>query len=83
MARHPRDVAFTDAVTPALREFISRRDSFYLATATADGQPYMQHRGGPPGFLRVLDDKTLAFADFAGNRHYLSLGNLSENAGDS
>ena len=66
-------------VTPDLAEFIAAQTSFFLATATADGQPYIQHRGGPPGFLRVLDDKTLAFADFAGNRQYLSSGNLSEN----
>ena len=52
---------------------------FYLGTATADGQPYIQYRGGPPGFLKVLDDATLAFADFGGNRQYLSVGNLSEN----
>ncbi len=66
-------------VTPELAEFIAERDSFYLSTATADGQPYIQHRGGPKGFLKVLDDRTLGFADFAGNRQYISLGNLSEN----
>ena len=54
--------------------------SFYLATASKDGQPYVQHRGGPPRrFLRVLDEKTLAFADFAGNRQYITTGNLAEN----
>ena len=53
--------------------------SFYLATASKDGQPYVQHRGGPPGFLRVLDEKTLAFADFGGNRQYITTGNLAEN----
>jgi predicted pyridoxine 5'-phosphate oxidase superfamily flavin-nucleotide-binding protein len=52
---------------------------FYLGTASAEGQPYIQHRGGSPGFLKVLDDKTLAFADFGGNRQYITLGNLSEN----
>src|SRR6266481_5661033 len=51
----------------------------FLGTASAGGQPYIQHRGGPPGFLKVLDDKTLAFADFAGNRQYITLGNLTEN----
>ncbi len=51
----------------------------FLATASAGGQPYIQHRGGPPGFLHVLDEKTIAFADFAGNRQYLTTGNLSEN----
>ena len=66
-------------ITPALAEFIGEQDSFFLATASADGQPYIQHRGGPKGFLRVLDPKTLAFADFAGNRQYISVGNLSEN----
>ena len=54
--------------------------SFYLATASKDGQPYVQHRGGPPGFLRMIDDRTLAFADFAGNRQYISLGNLAADA---
>jgi predicted pyridoxine 5'-phosphate oxidase superfamily flavin-nucleotide-binding protein len=53
--------------------------SFYLATASKDGQPYVQHRGGPPSFLRVIDETTLAFADFAGNRQYISTGNLAEN----
>lgn len=66
-------------VTPELAEFLSERDMFYLGTASATGQPYIQYRGGPPGFLRVLDEKTLGFADFGGNRQYISLGNLSEN----
>jgi hypothetical protein len=66
-------------VTPDLARFLAERDSFYLATATADGQPYIQHRGGPKGFLKVLDETTLAFADFGGNKQYISLGNLSEN----
>ena len=57
--------------------FIAARDSFYMATASETGWPYVQHRGGPPGFLRVLDAKTLAFADFRGNRQYISLGNLT------
>lgn len=68
-----------DRITPDLAEFIAGQRSLYLATTNADGQPYIQHRGGPPGFLRVLDDKTLGFADFRGNRQYVSLGNLSEN----
>lgn len=67
-------------VTPDLTAFLATTDSFYLATATADGQPYIQHRGGAPGFLRVIDEKTLGFADFSGNRQYLSIGNLAENA---
>jgi predicted pyridoxine 5'-phosphate oxidase superfamily flavin-nucleotide-binding protein len=68
-----------ETVTEDLSTFIAARDSFYLATASADGQPYIQHRGGPKGFLRVLDEKTLAFADYGGNRQYISLGNLAEN----
>ena len=59
--------------------FIAERKSAYLATASADGQPYVQHRGGPAGFLRVLDERTIAFADYAGNRQYISIGNLGEN----
>src|ERR1700749_995973 len=59
--------------------FISQRDSFYMATVAENGWPYMQHRGGPPGFLRVLDDRTLGFADFRGNRQYISVGNLAVN----
>jgi hypothetical protein len=66
-------------ITPELSQFIGVRDSFYMATATADGRPYVQHRGGAPGFLRVLDKSTLGFADLRGNRQYISLGNLSEN----
>ena len=66
-------------ITPDLAEFIGRQASVFLGTANAEGQPYIQHRGGPPGFLKVLDDKTLGFADFAGNRQYITLGNLTEN----
>ena len=62
-----------------LAGFIAGMRSFYLATASKDGRPYIQHRGGPPGVLRVLDENTLAFADFAGNRQYISTGNLQEN----
>ncbi|MDH3234333.1 MAG: pyridoxamine 5'-phosphate oxidase family protein [Alphaproteobacteria bacterium] len=68
-----------DRVTPDLAAFIAERDSAYLATSTADGQPYIQHRGGPKGFIKVIDDQTLALADFSGNRQYISLGNLAEN----
>jgi uncharacterized protein len=60
-------------------DFIAQRNSAYLATASADGQPYVQHRGGPAGFLRVLDRRTIAFADYTGNRQYISSGNLAEN----
>ena len=66
-------------VTPELAQFIARQTSFFLATASRDGQPYVQHRGGPAGFLHVLDERTLAFADFAGNRQYITAGNLAEN----
>ncbi len=67
------------AVTPELAAFIAERDSFYLATSNAAGQPYIQHRGGPKGFLRVIDQRTLGFADFRGNKQYITLGNLAEN----
>jgi predicted pyridoxine 5'-phosphate oxidase superfamily flavin-nucleotide-binding protein len=66
-------------LTEAETDFIARRDSFYMATVSETGWPYVQHRGGPPGFLRVLDDRTLAFADFRGNRQYISVGNLTAN----
>jgi hypothetical protein len=66
-------------ITEDLAAFIADRDSFYLATANAAGQPYIQHRGGPRGFLRILDDGTLGFADFRGNRQYITTGNLAEN----
>ncbi|NKB89148.1 MAG: pyridoxamine 5'-phosphate oxidase [Acidobacteria bacterium] len=66
-------------ITPELEEFVAGLDMFYMGTANTDGQPYIQYRGGPTGFLRVLDDATLGFADFGGNRQYISIGNLSEN----
>jgi len=78
-ARMEQKGSWKGGVTPDLAAFLAERDSFYLATASAEGQPYIQHRGGPKGFLRVLDERTLAFADFAGNRQYISAGNLSEN----
>jgi uncharacterized protein len=65
-----------DRIGPAEAEFIGARDSFYLASVSETGWPYVQHRGGPAGFLRVLDDKTLGFADFRGNAQYVSVGNL-------
>lgn len=70
---------FRDRISPDIAAFIAARNSFYLATANAGGQPYIQHRGGPKGFLRVLDDRTLAFADYTGNRQYITSGNLAEN----
>lgn len=66
-------------VTAELAAFIAEATSFYIATASKTGQPYIQHRGGPKGFLKVLDEKTLGFADFAGNRQYITAGNLTEN----
>ncbi len=67
----------SDRFTEAEAQFIARRDSFYMATVSENGWPYVQHRGGPPGFLKMLDERTLGFIDFAGNRQYISLGNLS------
>lgn len=66
-------------VTSELAGFVAELDMFYLGTANATGQPYIQYRGGPPGFLKVIDEHTLGFADFGGNRQYITLGNLSEN----
>src|ERR1700731_4380407 len=65
--------------TPELAAVIAERDSAYLATANAAGQPYVQHRGGLRGFIRVIDEKTLGFADYTGNRQYITTGNLAEN----
>jgi uncharacterized protein len=70
---------FATAIDAALVGIIAGMRSFYLATASKEGQPYMQHRGGPAGFLHVLDEKTLAFADLSGNRQYITTGNLAEN----
>src|SRR6202790_3407987 len=62
-----------------LAAFLAEANSLYFATASADGQPYVQHRGGPKGFVKILDNNTLAFADYRGNRQYITQGNLSEN----
>ncbi|MDJ0950352.1 MAG: pyridoxamine 5'-phosphate oxidase family protein [Alphaproteobacteria bacterium] len=78
-ARMEEKGAFNRSVTPELAAFIAERDSLYLGTATADGQPYIQHRGGPEGFLKVLDERTLAMADFRGNKQYITAGNLADN----
>lgn len=78
-ARMEQSGGWQTTVTADLTEFLADLDMFYLGTANADGQPYIQYRGGPPGFLKVIDDRTLAFADFGGNRQYISVGNLSEN----
>ena len=78
-ARMEQGGSWETRITPELSAFIASQRSVFLATASLDGQPYVQHRGGPPGFLRVLDERTLAFADFVGNRQYITLGNLEEN----
>jgi len=78
-ARAEANGAWPTSVSPELAEFIESQTSAFLGTASADKQPYVQHRGGPPGFLRVLDEHTIAFADFRGNRQYITLGNLAEN----
>lgn len=78
-ARMEQGGGWQTTITPELAAFIAEQTSIYLATANADGQPYIQHRGGPPGFLRVLDAHRIAFVDFSGNRQYISSGNLAEN----
>jgi len=65
-----------DALTDAEQEFVLSRDSFYMATVSETGWPYIQHRGGEPGFLHVIDDRTIGFADYRGNKQYVSIGNL-------
>jgi len=74
-----RDEGFPDRVTPELAAFIAEQDTAFLGTASPEGAPYIQHRGGPKGFIKVIDEKTLGFADYRGNRQYITLGNLSEN----
>jgi predicted pyridoxine 5'-phosphate oxidase superfamily flavin-nucleotide-binding protein len=78
-ARMEEGGSWETRISPDLREFIEGQTSVFLATANRSGQPYIQHRGGPAGFLRVLDDQTLAFVDYVGNRQYITLGNLAEN----
>ena len=78
-ARMEQGGGWQTTITEELKSEIEAQISIFLATANAQGQPYIQHRGGPPGFLRVLDAKTIAFADFAGNRQFITQGNLSEN----
>lgn len=75
-ARMEEGPARNDRLGPDERDFIAARDSLYMATVSETGWPYIQHRGGPEGFIKVLDDKTLAFADFRGNRQYVTVGNL-------
>ncbi|MBW8843642.1 MAG: pyridoxamine 5'-phosphate oxidase family protein [Burkholderiales bacterium] len=78
-ARMEQGGGWESRITPDLKDEIEAQISVMLATANAEGQPYVQHRGGPPGFLHVLDEHTIAFADFAGNRQYITQGNLAEN----
>jgi hypothetical protein len=78
-ARVEQGSGWQTEVTPELSGFISELDMFYLGTSNAEGQPYIQYRGVAPGFLKVIDDRTLGFADFGGNRQYITLGNLSDN----
>ena len=74
-----RDHAWGVALTPKIQEFIGAQTSVFLGTANTEGQPYIQHRGGPAGFLHVVDEHTIAFADFIGNQQYITLGNLADN----
>jgi predicted pyridoxine 5'-phosphate oxidase superfamily flavin-nucleotide-binding protein len=78
-ARVEQNGGWRTEIDDDLAGFLAAQDSLFLATATADGQPYIQHRGGPKGFVRILDKNTLAFADYGGNRQYITQGNLSEN----
>lgn len=78
-ARMEQGKGWKTTITPELAEFIAAQSSVFLGTANAAGQPYIQHRGGPPGFLRVLDERTIAFADLRGNRQFITQGNLAEN----
>lgn len=77
--KHEQKGGFATKISSDLKTFIAAQISVFLATANADGQPYIQHRGGPPGFLRVIDERTIGFADFKGNRQYISAGNLADN----
>jgi hypothetical protein len=78
-ARVEQNGGWRTAIDDDLAGFLAAQNSMFLATASADGQPYIQHRGGPAGFIRVLDKQTLAFADYSGNRQYITQGNLAEN----
>ena len=78
--RFERERGWETRITPLLADFIRDQTSMFIATANLNGQPYIQHRGGPRGFMHVLDEQTLAFADFSGNRQYITVGNLADNA---
>lgn len=78
-ARMEQGSGWYTQITTGLADIVTRQRSFFLGTANTDGQPYIQHRGGPPGFLKVIDRNTLAFADYKGNKQFISQGNLTEN----
>lgn len=78
-AKREEDRDLGNSITPDLAQFLARANSAYLATVNADGQPYIQHRGGPAGFLKVVDDRTIGFADYVGNRQFITTGNLKDN----
>lgn len=79
-ARMEEKGSWQTRIGPDLAQFIESQISVFLATINSEGQPYIQHRGGPPGFLKVLDLSTIGFADFSGNRQYITLGNLTDNS---
>jgi predicted pyridoxine 5'-phosphate oxidase superfamily flavin-nucleotide-binding protein len=78
-AEYDEKEGWSDTIDEQLAAFIAERDSFYFGTANNEGQPYIQHRGGPKGFLKVLDEKKLGFADFGGSKQYISVGNVADN----
>ena len=78
-ARMEESGSWETRISPDLKACVESQTSVFLASANLEGQPYIQHRGGPPGFLKVLDEQTIAFVDFVGNRQYITLGNLAEN----
>ena len=78
-ARREANHDLGDVLVPDVAQFITRANSVYLATVSADGQPYIQHRGGPAGFLKILDERTIGFADYVGNRQFITTGNLKDN----
>lgn len=78
-ARQEENGGWRTAISADLKAFVEAQTSVFLATANAEGQPYIQHRGGPAGFLKVVDDHTLGFVDFAGNRQFITSGNLEDN----
>ncbi len=79
-ARMEQGSGWKSTVSPDLIDFLAGMDTFFLGTVSGEGQPYIQHRGGPPGFLKALDERTLIFGDFEGNRQYITVGNLQDNA---